>query len=533
MQISLGQGRLVASFFLALLCLVTQPQAFARTQDANFIRLNSTVSADVPRRVSGDLLLATDGNIYFTSTTGGLGEGFVGKLATDGTISTLHAFATTGGAGQEPFDGVIQANDGNLYGTTFLGGVQGGGTVFRLTLAGELTLLRSLGASSKDASLPYTGVVQASDNNLYGTTLRGGDNDKGTIFRISLDGSNFAILHHFTGADGENPEGRLIVGTNGELYGTTLQGGPANRGTIYRISVGGIFNSMYSFPALSAFNSIGIAVNATGANPRAGLLLAADGNYYGTTYQGGPGGNGTVFAMTPAGVVSVFHAFTGPPLDGGSPLAGVVQDAAGNFYGTSQTGGYLDLGSAWRISSSGQFRLLHGFVESPIDVANPRTGLLLANGGAYGGAYTESAGTLFKLDLGTNGVLPIELSVSPEELTCVSAVAGECGVSATITWSSPTAASCTATGDWTNGATTTSGTQTRTLTVAANYHYALSCTDGAGVVRNAFTALAVKAPPLQSVDGGGGAGALSVPLLLLLAALLSRKYLREIFTACP
>jgi uncharacterized repeat protein (TIGR03803 family) len=534
MRIFHCQRRIVAAFSLMLMCFAAQPSLAARTQEANFIRLNTDTPADRPAGVRGNLLLANDGNIYFVNSIGGAGRGSIGKMnpaaaITTSTTTTLYAFPAEGDPPVRPQGGLIQASDGNLYGTSFIGGVEGAGTIYRVTLAGQFTLLRSMGATATDASLPYAGLAQGPDGNLYGTTLRGGDNDKGAIFRIALDGSNFSIIHHFNGADGENPEGQLVVGANGELYGTTLQGGSSNRGAIYRISTSGVYTLLYSFPSLSAFGSVGTAVNATGANPRAGLLLAADGNFYGTAYQGGPGGNGTVFRMTPAGAVTVFHAFTGPKRDGGFPLSSLTQDAQGNFYGTTQTGGSQDVGSAYRLSSSGEYTLLHGFVNSLIDGANPHATLLPVNGEIYGASFTSPSelGTLFKLDTGSNGTLPVEVSVSPADILE--------DQTATITWSSPTAASakCNATGAWANNERASSGTESVTPTVAGIYIYALSCTDGAGVTRNAYATLVVSSPDQKPVDGGGGAGALSVSLLLLLAVLLIAKRPRENFTACP
>jgi uncharacterized repeat protein (TIGR03803 family) len=257
------------------------------------------------------------------------------------------------------------------------------------------------------------------------------------------------------------------------------------------------------------------------------LLLAADGNYYGTAYQGGPGGFGTVYRMTPAGAVSVVHAFMGATVDGAYPLSGITQDVAGNFYGTTLRGGHLDMGTAWRLSASGQFSLLHGFVDLGADGYGPYTKLLLVNNAIYGASFADAAlnlGTLFRLDLGSGGVLPVEISVSPTEVVR--------GSNATITWSSTAAASCTSTGAWSNDSAL-SGTKQVTPTVPGNYIYVLTCTDGAGVVRHAFAALTVTLPALEPVDGGGGAGSLSMSLLLLLAVLLLRKNLREKFASCP
>jgi uncharacterized repeat protein (TIGR03803 family) len=532
MLISDRLRRLAANSSLALLCFTVQAQAqvpaLARTQSANVISVVSfgtSAVTDAPAAVRGGLLRASDGNIYFVSSSGGKGSGAIGRLAPDGTLSVLYAFAGSS-EGVSAFAGLMQASDGNLYGTTYLGGEKGGGVAFRVGLDGTFSVLRSFGQDNKDAVLPYAGLMQAVDGNLYGTTLRGGNNDKGTIFRLGLDGA-FAIIHHFDGANGENPESTLIAGADGNLYGTTLQGGSQGRGTIFRITTSGTFTSVYSFPSLGAFNTSGLATNTTGANPRAGLLLAADGNLYGTAYQGGASGWGTIFRMTAAGTVSTVRSFAGPSFDGGFPLAGIVQDAAGNLYGTTERGGYLNQGAVWRIDSSGQYSLLHGFINSLLDGAQPYAAVLVANNSLYAVTYSDSfssAGAIVKLDVGSNGVLPVELSVSATEIAT--------GSSATLTWSSPTATACTASGAW-NNAVTTSGTLAVTPASAGIYTYALSCTDGAGVVRNAYAGLVVKAPPTQPVDGGGGAGSVSAVLLLLFAALLSRKYFKELFPACP
>ena len=303
----------------------------------------------------------------------------------------------------------------------------------------------------QDAVLPYAGLMQAPDGNLYGTTLRGGTNDKGTVFRVILDGSDFSILHSSTARMARIPKARWSLGADGNLYGTTLQGGSGNRGTVFKITTAGTLTALYSFPSLSAFNTQGQATNATGANPRAGLLLAADGNFYGTAYQGGTAGFGTVYRMTPAGAVNVVHTFTGPSFGGAFPLSEVTQDAAGNLYGTTEFGGFINQGAAWRIDTAGQFRLLHAFTGGALDGYKPYANLLVAGSDIYGVSFADStagAGALFKLDQGVNGVLPVELSVS------VTAIAY--GGSATLTWSSPTAATCTAAGSWTNGTTTTS-----------------------------------------------------------------------------
>jgi uncharacterized repeat protein (TIGR03803 family) len=530
--------RAVTVFALPLLALLAVANlAQARTQEANLINVASFGLGSLttkPAGIRSDMLVGTDGKFYVSASAGGNGlgsfsSGAITSIATDGTVATVFA-ASDKNDGFSSFGRLVQASDGNLYGTTFLGGSDDKGVVFKVTLSGTYTVLRAFGKSKQDAAYPYTGLVQAGDGNLYGTTLHGGNNDKGTVYRISTSGE-FAIIHHFDGGNGENPEGTLIVGSDGNLYGTTLQGGANSRGTIYRISTTGTFSQLYSFPRLGAFNDSGLATNDTGANPRAALLLAADGNFYGTAFQGGANGYGTVFKMTPAGAVTVVHAFTGPILGGAKPLAGVMQDAAGNLYGTTSEGGYFGQGVVWRIAPSGIYSLLHGFTGSLTDGASPQATLAMLGDQLYGVSFSDStanAGALFKLDLGTGGVLPVELSVSPTEITIGSSVA--------ITWSSPSATACTPSGAWSDAVVGTSGTLSVTPAQPGIYTYVLSCTDSANVARFAYTALLVRAPALKSVDGGAsgsGGGSVSVILLLLLGALLAAKIFMERLKSCP
>lgn len=535
MQLSRHLRPLAASLALLAMCFGTLPAAAAeRTQEANVVAVASlpvTGLEKSPQAVRSDLLLATDGNIYFISSGGGNGGGAIGKLAPDGTVSVHYAFATRD-EGAIAYSSLMQGSDGHLYGTTYLGGVDGAGAAFRVTLAGAFTLLHSFGESRTSAALPYTGLVEAPDGNLYGTTLLGGDNNKGTIYRLGLDGS-FAIIHHFDGSGGENPEGTLIVGSDGNLYGTTMVGGERNRGVIYRISTAGVYERLYSFPSLGAFGAGG-GTNVTGANPRAGLLLAADGNFYGTAYQGGASGHGTVFRMTPAGEVTTVHDFGGPSFGAAYPLAGVSQDAAGNLYGTTERGGTLNLGTAWRIDTTGQFRILHSMTGLKTEGRTPYATLLPVNGVLYGVSIADDegqgGGAIFKLEQDTGSGFPVAISISQKEITASILPPS----TADITWSAPTATTCSKFGAWTGADPIgTSGTLTVTETLAGVYAYGIKCTDAGNVVHNAYVGLVVRTPALQPVDGGGGTGSLSLLMLLLLAALLYRKFVKEIPSQCP
>jgi uncharacterized repeat protein (TIGR03803 family) len=507
--------RALVSLAATLLAMAASPSLIAAPQGANVITvaiLGSVSGGGVS--VRGDPLLASDGNFYFTGYSGGAsGVGAIFQMTPAGAITTTHSLVGTPTEGTTPYAGLIEATDGALYGTTYLGGEHNLGTVFKVTKDGTYTNLFSFNNASKGAFLPYTGVVQAPDGNLYGTTLRGGTNDMGTVFKITTTGT-LTTIYNFDGATGKSPEGKFLVGADGALYGTTLLGGASDRGTVYKITTSGTLTTVFSFEALGAFNAQGVAINTNGANPRAGLMLGADGNFYGTSYQGGAGGWGTVFRMTPAGAITTLHSFTGAPYGGANPLGAVTQGADGSLYGTTEKGGFGNLGTAWRIGPTGQFDLLHSFRGQAADGSTPYGTLVPFGGFLYGVTYTDSivgSGTIFKLDLGTGGVLPVAFSVAPETI--------EIGATATLTYASPTAASCTASGSWTD-VITTSGTKAVTPTSPGVYTYTFSCSDGT-VSRDAYAALVVTAPAAQPVDGGGdgGGGALSLLALALLGGI--------------
>jgi len=545
MQFSVKSRRLAALLPLALASLLAPFAAMAaQTQAANVIPIISLSTpgesfTDPPRQVRSDMLLASDGNIYFGSFGGGKGTGAITRLTPEGTLSTLYAFKGDGTEGVNVL-GPLTEVAGALYGTTYFGGEEGGGTLFRLAFDGTFTILHEFGGGSPNPILPYSGVTLGPDGLLYGTTMMGGKDNKGTVYRVATDGSGFTVLLEFNGGNGENPQGTLVVGPDGLLYGTTIMGGSSNYGTVYRISTSGDHQIVYSFPSLGKFNNQGLATNATGAYPRSGLTLAADGNLYGTAYKGGEFGHGSVFRLAPGDQLTVFYAFRGPSFDAANPLAAVKQDAEGNFYGTSEFGGYLHRGAAYRIAPDGTFSLLHGFSGSTTDGHYPYAGILPAHGKLYGASYTDTtggAGSIMQFDTGTGGVLPVSLSVSESEIIA--------GNNITLTWSGPAGSTCSRTGGtglststW-KGETTTSGTETM-LMPAGIYIFGLLCTDAddgneatPAVVRAAYVGVFSDAPPLEPVDGGGGAGALSLAWLLLAAALLYIKNLKEKRSSCP
>lgn len=539
-------SRLLAALIPLALAAVAAP-AMERTQEANVrqvVKLSSPGEGytDAPSQVRADLLLGIDGNIYIGSFSGGDGPGAIARLTPAGELTTVHALADDGSEGNTIVGNLMQAPDGNIYGTTYFGTNQGGGSLFRLAPDGTFTILHRFGGGRPNPFTPYTGVTLGPDGLLYGTTLRGGADDKGTIYRITTDGTDFTVLHEFDGDDGENPEGQLVV-FDGMLYGTTLIGGARNRGTIYRVSTSGAFELLYSFPAFSAVRD-GLGINDVGSNPRAGLMYStADLTFYGTAYNGGEHGHGTVFRYTPGAEAQLVHAFGGPSFGASRPMSAVVQDDAGNLYGTSEFGGYLNGGSAWRVAPDGTFSLLHGFTGSASDGHTPKAGLLLANGTLYGVSSSDSTGgdgAIFTLDV-ANGVaaLPVQLTVSASEVTDD----GTVGENITVEWNAPAGSTCTKIGSITgstwSGDAGIAGTQAITL-LPGIYIVGISCTEADDgdeatpeVVRAAYAGIVVNAPLLSPVDGGGGAGSLSLFWMLLAAALLFRKFSKESRASCP
>jgi uncharacterized repeat protein (TIGR03803 family) len=273
------------------------------------------------------LALATDGNFYGTTGSGGIEYyGTIFKITPEGKLTTLHSF-TDGTDGAQPIAGLVQATDGNFYGTTYKGGDWGFGTVFKITPSGTLTMLHSFCAQlgCPDGS-DSNGLVEATDGNLYGTTRGGGISDGGTVFKITLQGK-LTTLHSFSVSQG-NPEGALIQATDGNLYGTTTGASEFNvYGTVFKITPEGILTLLYLFKG-----------DGGGAFPAAGLIQGTDGNLYGTTYQeSGDVGYGTVFDITPSGTLTELHTFLGA--DGAYPESALLQATNGTFYGTTVGGG--------------------------------------------------------------------------------------------------------------------------------------------------------------------------------------------------
>jgi uncharacterized repeat protein (TIGR03803 family) len=345
------------------------------------------------------LIFGKDGNLYGTSIRGGVnGEGAVFKVTPTGVLTLLHSFDGTDGS--RPVAGLTKGKDGNFYGVTYTGGTYDYGTAFKITPAGALTTLHVF--AKTDGAFPWASLTSAPDGDLYGVTSTGGAYSGsdglgyGTIFKITMAGT-LTTLHNFTGTDGETSYAGLTRDKVGNLYGNTYEGGAYGYGTVFKFTPRGKLITLHSFNMTD------------GAWPQADLLLANDGNLYSTTSHGGaysgPDGHGygTIFQITPTGTLTTLYSFNGP--DGANPLAGLTLGRHNVLYSTTYHGGAnsspgeLGDGTVFQISATGGLKTIFSFDAAAGE--NPYAPLTLASDGnlygqtAMGGANNK--GTVFKV----------------------------------------------------------------------------------------------------------------------------------------
>jgi uncharacterized repeat protein (TIGR03803 family) len=401
----LRNPRFVAVSFalVALLCLATQA-AEAQTVTA----LHSFGGSGDGTYPAG-LIADSSGNLYGTTDGGGAsGYGTVFELVnSSGTYSekVLYSFTDSNGDGATPEAGVIIDSSGNLYGTTYSGGMNNGGTVFELVnSSGTYTeqILHSFSPQSSDGANPYAGLIMDSSGNLYGTTISGGTGG-GVVFELVNSSGTYTeqILHTFSQSksDGVSPYGGLILDSSGNLYGTTNSGGASGVGIAFEL-----VNSSGTYTEQVLYSFTG--TNGDGASPRGSLILDSSGNLYGTTLGGGVvvvasgkgnNGSGTVFELVNSSgtyTEQILHAFNPQNGDGALPLAGVILDSSGNLYGTTDSGGAYSVGTVFElVNSSGSYSetLLSSFGSScNAGGSNPFGGLVMdSSGNLYG---TTSSG---------------------------------------------------------------------------------------------------------------------------------------------
>jgi uncharacterized protein (TIGR03437 family) len=395
------------------------------------------------------VIQGSDGNFYGTTIGGGSGNlnncnagsytglcGTVFKITPSGVLTTLHSFCTQGGAnctdGFLLVANLVEGSDDNFYGTTAAGGssssncvASGCGTVFRITPTGVFSTLYSFcaqgGANCPDGFNPWANLVEGSDGNFYGTTLYGGVNGEGTVFKITPSGS-LTTLYNFCSqssgsaaipsncADGAQPEANLILGSDGNLYGSTINGGAfsvgGRFGTIFKITPSGSLTTLYSFCTPNC---------ETGFAP-VDLFEDSDGNFYGATSEAGnfagnaTAGAGTIFKLTPSGAFSLLYSFciVGNCLDGSYPTR-VLQGSDSNFYGVTAYGGASNNGTAFKLTPSGTLTTLYNFCS--------QGGAACTDGAFAIGLLQGSDGNFYgTADGGANGWgVVFKLSVSPAE----------------------------------------------------------------------------------------------------------------------
>jgi uncharacterized repeat protein (TIGR03803 family) len=310
-------------------------------------------------------------------------------------LKTLVSFDKTNGSGP---NSLILAKDGDFYGVTSDGGANGDyGTVFSLTKKGKLTTIYSFCKLTKCSDgLAPVGVTQGTDGNFYGTTLAGGKHvEDGTVFKLTSSGE-LSTLYNFCSlkncADGANPYAGLVQASNGDFYGTTAAGGAHNDGTVFQITPSGVLTTIYNFCSQDDC--------ADGSTPRAPLIQASDGNLYGSTYMGGVSSGstepGTLFRITTAGVLTTLYTFCSETncIDGVEPLTPLVQGPNDLLYGSTPLSNIYGGGTIFSLSLDGAFHVLYTFC-SGTSCPNgnfPDGGLVPGtNGNLYGTA--ESGGT--------------------------------------------------------------------------------------------------------------------------------------------
>jgi uncharacterized repeat protein (TIGR03803 family) len=471
-------GTLFLFVFAAAMAAVSSSPA---ATVAGFKVLHSFTGADGGSPNS--LIQASDGFFYGSAANGGDvtscpsdGCGVLFRSDSTGHITVLHRFHASDGYFPT---GLVKGTDGNFYGTTISGGQPsggGGGTFFRMDVAGNVTILYAFvgGFACCDGAGPSGPPIQASDGNFYGTTGAGGafrDADHpggfGTVYQFNPVSGQLTILHSFNLPDGNGifPNNPLLQASDGLLYGTTTEGAGrfhTGGGTAFRVDTSGNLSRLAVIPLME---------------PVSGLIQAKDGFFYGVAQSSA----GSVYRVDVNGKLTFMNRFDGA--DGVNPHFGLLQAADGFLYGTTSEGGLLDVqgGDIFRISTLGALRVMHSFVTTGAEGFSPSSILIQSNDGALygvnGGGGTGGHGTLFRLD--PRAVGPVAaVSVNPNSIHSGQKSTG------TVTLSSPAP---------TGGKVITLGANSFQVTIPANV------TVPAGAKTATFTIKALSIGALENV----------------------------------
>jgi uncharacterized repeat protein (TIGR03803 family) len=404
-------GSLRAASMLLLLVAATAATSPAQTFKTlyNFCSRAGCTDGGLPYEMA--LVQGANGDLYGTTDAyGANGYGTVFKITTTGKLKTIYNFCSQPSCADGSYSqgGLLLATDGSFYGVTRQGGANNYGTVFKITAAGKLTTLYSFcsQAPCTDGEYPQAGLIQATNGNFYGTTQGGGAYSGGTVFEITSKGT-LTTLYSFCAvqycADGENPSTALTQVADGNFYGTAFTGGGSTcygAGTFFQMTGSGTLTPLADF-----------CWSTTGGYPDSALVQAANGNFYGTTSNSQPG-YGTLYEATPTGSISSLYTFClqGPGCPDGAQPQGVILGTDGNFYGTTgEFGANGGLGTVFKITPAGEFTL-HTFSGS--DGNGPSGGLLLDTNGTFYGTTSDGGGygggTIFSL---STGLLPFVATV--------------------------------------------------------------------------------------------------------------------------
>jgi uncharacterized repeat protein (TIGR03803 family) len=383
---------------LILIAISATTSAYAQTF---YVLYNFGSHAGDPANPSGIVAQGRDGNLYTTSPYGGAyrygcgeGCGAVFEVSPSGQLRVLYSFCSQANCadGSLPYGGLTLGTDGNFYGTTTYGGLAGCegvgcGTIFKIAPNGSLTVLYSF-TGGADGYHPAPPPIQGTDGNFYGTAFSGGSGSGcGTVYRMTTSGA-FTTLFQFGGGNGCHPVAPLVLGTDGDFYGTTGFGGDrGGDGVIFKIAPKVGFTVLYAFDGVH------------GSRPYAPLVQGSDGNFYGTTVAGGGWSGGVVFQITPTGTLTVLHDFD--PTDGSNTYAGLVQATDGNFYGAAQYGGSsfcfdYGCGTLFQVTPAGSYSVLYNFDDItgswPTAAPLQHTNGLLYGDTPYGGTGVSCSG---------------------------------------------------------------------------------------------------------------------------------------------
>jgi uncharacterized repeat protein (TIGR03803 family) len=372
------KARLLAGIFLLAIAVAAPAQTVST--------LYQFSSGSNPNYPVGVMAQGQDGNFYGVTLSGnGCCQGVIYKISSGGALTSLHSMAQSDGT---TCSGLTLGTDGNFYGTCQNGGANNYGTLFKVTAAGALTVLHNFAAqgSTSDGCIPYVPPIQASNGDFYGTTAFCGADNYGTVYKLTLAGA-YSMLYSFQGPPNDTvlPYG-LIEGTDGDLWGVG-NGWIISGGGIFKITLAGKESLVYTFQP----NSDGEYTD--GESPSANLIQGSNGDFYGTTEEGGSANEGTIFQLTAGGKETVLYSFPNQT-DGAYPTLPLTQGPNGLLFGaaTDCAGGGCSQAGLFDITTKGAYKNLYLYPLVCSNCGQPEAPLLLSTNGTFY-STTEQGGT--------------------------------------------------------------------------------------------------------------------------------------------